>query len=224
LDNLKQSTELLNDPDRCIYIGDREIDIYELFCTAKKIGTHFLVRACVDRLAGDGKHTTADEMDEVKIKWLHRIEVRDRKGEKSEAILELKYKKIKVLPPIGKQKKYPELILTVIHAKEKKKPKNRDQINWKLMTDLTVKYRKEAIEKLNWYAMRWRIETFHKILKSGCKVEYSKLRTAERLTKLIAIFCILSWRIFWMTMLNRCCPEASAKLALTKMEINLLDQ
>ena len=54
LENLKQSTELLDDPGRCVHIGDRESDIYELFCAAQEIGTHFLVRACVDRLAGDG--------------------------------------------------------------------------------------------------------------------------------------------------------------------------
>ena len=51
LENLKQSTELLNEPDRCVHIGDRESDIYELFSTAKNAGTHFLVRICVDRLA-----------------------------------------------------------------------------------------------------------------------------------------------------------------------------
>ncbi|SPP98174.1 protein of unknown function [Bradyrhizobium vignae] len=40
--------------------------------------------------------------------------------------------------------------------------------------------------------MRWKIEVFHKILKSGCKAEDSKLRTAERLANLMAVFCILS--------------------------------
>jgi Transposase DNA-binding len=57
LENLRQSTALLGDPDRCVHIGDRETDIYQLFCTAKEIGTHFLVRTCVDRLAGDGNQT-----------------------------------------------------------------------------------------------------------------------------------------------------------------------
>jgi hypothetical protein len=71
--------------------------------------------------------------------------------------------------------------------------------------------------------MRWKIETFHKILKSGCKAELSKLKTAERLAKLISVFRILSWRIFWMTMMNRFCANASPKLVLTKDEINLLD-
>jgi hypothetical protein len=72
--------------------------------------------------------------------------------------------------------------------------------------------------------MRWKIETFHKILKSACKAEDSKLRTADRLTNLISVFCILSWRVFWMTMLNRACPEASPEMALTTSEIGLLDQ
>lgn len=54
LENLKQSTALLEHPSRCVHIGDRESDIYELFCTAEELGTQFLVRTCVDRLAGDG--------------------------------------------------------------------------------------------------------------------------------------------------------------------------
>ncbi len=94
---------------------------------------------------------------------------------------------------------------------------------WKLLTDLPVTSLSGAIEKLNWYAMRWKIELFHKILKSGCKAESSKLRTANRIANLIAIFCILSWRIFWMTMLNRTLPNAASTLALTEIEIKLLD-
>src|ERR1700675_3915247 len=69
-----------------------------------------------------------------------------------------------------------------------------------------------------------KIKVFHKILKSGCKAEDSKLRTAERLVNLISIFCIDSWRIFWMTMINRSTPKASPSVALTKTEIGLLDQ
>ncbi len=224
LENMEKSTKLFSDHDRCIHIGDRENDIYEFFCLTKKLGTHFLVRTCVDRLAGSGNHTVKNEMDEIKVKGLHRIEMRDKKGNVSEALLKIKYKHIKVLPPIGKKEKYPELYLTVIHAEENKKPKDRDKIVWKLITDLPVGSCKDAIEKINWYALRWKIEVFHKILKSGCRVEDSKLQTAERLVKLISVYCILSWRIFWMTMINRCCPNASPRLALTDIEIKILNE
>ncbi|MCP3468177.1 IS4 family transposase [Bradyrhizobium sp. CCGUVB23] len=223
LENLRQSTDLLAAPGRCVHIGDRESDIYELFCLAEEVGTHFLVRTCVDRLAGDGNHTIADEMDEVTVKGLHRIEVKDDKGDPDEALLEIRFRKLRILPPIGKQKKYPALTLTVIHAQERGTPKRRKKIEWKLLTDLPVQSRKDAIEKLGWYALRWKIEVFHKILKSGCKAEESKLRTAERLVNLIAVFCIVSWRVFWMTMLNRSSPNTLPQTALTDPEIRLLD-
>jgi hypothetical protein len=223
LENLRQSTALLEEPQRCVHIGDRESDIYELFCEAQRFGTHFLVRTCVDRLAGDGTHTIADEMSEVRVKGLHRIEVRDAKGNRSEAVLEIRYRRIQVLPPIGKQQRYPALTLYVIHAHERGIPTGRERIEWKLVTDLPVTSRAEAIEKLTWYAMRWKIETFHKILKSGCKAEESRLRTAERLLRLIAVFCVLSWRIFWMTMINRSASNVAATAVFTSTEQRLLD-
>ena len=224
LQNVQQSTELLGEPGRCVHVADREGDIYELFCAAREAGTHFVIRTCVDRLAGNGDHTIADEMDEVAVKGLHRIEVRDNNGDPDEHVLEIRYRKIRVLPPIGKQKRYPPLILTVIHAEERGTPKNRKKIEWKLITDLPVNSRADAVEKLEWYALRWKIEVFHKILKSGCKAEESKLRTAQRLTNLVSVFCILSWRVFWLTMLNRSTPDALPDLALTETEIAVLDR
>jgi hypothetical protein len=128
LENLKASTALLGEPERCVHIADRESDIYELFCAAHEAGASFLVRTCVDRLAGDGKQTISAEMKRVAVKALYRIEVRDRKGRSSEAVHEIKYQRMRVLPPIGKQKQYPELDLTVIHAQERGTPEGREKI------------------------------------------------------------------------------------------------
>lgn len=163
-------------------------------------------------------------MGEVAVKGLHRIDVRDNDGEPDEAVLEIKYRQIRVQPPIGKQKRYPALTLTVIHAEERGTPNNRKRIDWKLITDLPVQSRKDALEKLEWYSLRWKIEVFHNVLKSGCKAEEAKLRTAQRLANLIAVYCIVSWRVFWMTMLNRSSPDAPPALALTAAEIALLDR
>ncbi|MFL9998942.1 IS4 family transposase [Paraburkholderia sediminicola] len=219
IENLRQSTTRLGDPDRCVHIGDRESDIFELFDAASEHGTHFLVRTCSNRLAGDGGHTVAEEMSEVRVKGLHRIEFRDAKGRPHRALLEIRYRRLTVWPPVAKQRHYPALRLTVIHATER-----GERVEWKLLTDLPVNSRVQAIEKIDWYAMRWKIETFHKILKSGCKAEESQLRTASRLTNLIAIFCILAWRVFWLTEINRSAPEAPLEVALTATEVTLLDQ
>jgi hypothetical protein len=119
---------------------------------------------------------------------------------------------------------YPALSLAVIHARERDAPVNRKPIEWELITDLPVASRREAIEKLDWYAMRRKIETFHKILKFGCNAEQSRLRTADRLANLVSVFCIINWRIFWLTMHNRTCPDAEPEMALTHTEIDLLNR
>src|SRR5918995_1607165 len=112
------------------------------------------------------------------------------------ALVQLSYGSLRILPPIGKQKRYPALTLTVLHAREPDEPADRPRIDWRLVTDLPVTSNRAAVEKLRWYALRWKIE----------------------------VFCILSWRVFWMTMLNRSAPDVTPELALTDIEVALLDR
>lgn len=223
LENLRQSTALISNPRDCVHIGDRESDIFELFSLADELGTNFLIRTCVDRLAQDAGTTVAAQMKQAPVKGRHRIQGRNKLGESYEAELDIKYEQLQVLPPVGKWKDYSDLTLTVIHALERGTPRGRDKIEWKLITNLPVKSLPSAIEKLNWYALRWKIEVFHKILKSGCKAEESKLRSSERLVNLIAIFCIIGWRVFWLTMLQRAEPDLPPASALDATEVRLLD-
>ena len=224
IENLRQATGTLAEPRRCVHIGDRESDIWEMFCAAQEEGTHFLVRTCVDRRSEDGSTTVDRIMKRALVRAVHRIEARDAEGELRPAIMELRFRMMAVCPPIGKEKKYPKLTLTVLHARERNPPAGRKPIVWKLLTDLEVRSRQQAIEKLDWYAQRWKIESFHKILKSGCRAEESRLRTADRLVNLLAILSILSWRIFWITMLNRTEPAAVPNQAFTELDQYLLDE
>lgn len=164
LQNVQQSTELLGCPDQCIHVGDRESDIYELFCAAQELGTHFLVRTCADRLCGDGTHTVAQEMRTACSRGIHKVEFRDKSGRVCQARLALTFRRLRLLPSRAKRSRYPEMTVTVIHAQEKDKPKGREPIDWKLVTDMPVRTRTEVIEKLRWYALRWKIEVFHYIL------------------------------------------------------------
>ena len=224
LENLKQSTELLGDPPRCVHVGDRESDIYELFCAAEQARTHFLVRTCVDRLAEGGGTTISEVMGREPVRGVHEVEVRDDHGRVSTAELDVRFRRLTVRPPIGKQRRYPTLELTVIHADEREAPAGREPIRWRLLTDLAVDDLKAATGKLDWYAQRFKIETFHKVLKSGCRAEQARLRTAERLTNLLAVLCVVAWRVFWLTMTSRATPDAPAEVALTKEEIEILDR
>ncbi|BEP57093.1 MULTISPECIES: hypothetical protein [unclassified Variovorax] len=135
-------------------------------------------------------------MAEVRVLRLHRIEFRDERGQPCQATLEIRFRCIGVLPPIGKQKPYPPLELTVLHAQdgEAQSVASRCSESSSRTCQAIQRPKAEVIEKIDRYAMRWKIETFYKILKSGSRAEDSRLRTAERLTNLIAIHC-LSWAL-----------------------------
>jgi hypothetical protein len=222
LENLQHSTALVGEPKRCIHIGDRESDMYELFCLAQKQYTHFLFRTCVDRVAGDGTTLISKLLAQAPVQGHHCLTVTNKQGKPREAKLAIKFLPLVVHPPLYKKRAYPELSLTVIEAREQGRVKQEARIVWKLLTNLPVRSLRSAIEKLTWYALRWKIETFHKILKSGCRAEELRLRTAERLVNLLAIFCILSWRVFWVTMLHRAAPRLQASIVFTPTELQLL--
>jgi len=76
LENVRQSTAPFSYPERCVYIGDRESDICELFCATREAGTHFQLRTCVDRLAGDGNQTISAVMEHAPLEGLHRLALR----------------------------------------------------------------------------------------------------------------------------------------------------
>jgi hypothetical protein len=224
LENIRQSTRLLARPEQCVHIGDRESDIFELFSVAKDLGTKFIVRTCAKRMTKDGGTSVAEVMTESLAQGVHQIRGRTKEGENYQAALEIKFEKLLIHPPVAKAKRYPAQELTVIHATETSVPEGRDRIFWKLLTNLPVKSLSEAIEKIEWYAMRWKIEMFHKILKSGCRAEESKLRTSEGLAKFIATLCIVGWRIFWMTMLQRENTDEEPAAVFTENELNILDK
>lgn len=225
VEGVRNSNLLLGEPERLVHIGDREADIYEFFHAAAVDNSSFLVRIKVNRRTEDETVTIEDAITRAAVKGRYAVTCRDADGNEVTARLQVKFETITIRPPFGaKSKNYPDMAVTIIHAKEISKPgKGREPINWKLVTNLPVKTLAAATEKLRWYALRWKIEVYFKVLKSGCRVEDSKLRTAESLCKLIAVYSILAWRVFWMTMANRMADALPSELALSDQEMNVLD-
>ena len=229
LENLRQSIELLGTPERYVHVADRESDIYELFCLAQDLGTRFLVRVQTNRLAEpsqdtpqqDDAHRAFAQLDAAPWVGEHRVVIGGDTDDT--ACLQVKSSTIKTLPPVGKRKHYSPQLLTYIHALETDPLAGRSPIDWKLVTNLPVTDLAGAIEKLNWYALRWKVEVFHKVVKSGCRAEDSRLQTAERLVKFLALITVVSWRIFFVTMSARAKPDAPPDTVLTTGEIRALD-
>lgn len=207
-----------------MHIGDRESDIYELCCLFEELGTGFLVRSCVDRLAEDGSTTIAKVMAQVQSSGTHEVRFRDVQGKAHCAVLSVRHAMMTVRPPIGKQRKYRHQNLRIIHAEELDPPEGRAPVFWKLITNLPVATHADAVHKLDWYALRWKIETFFRTLKTGCRIEEPRLATADRLANCIALCCVVAWRVSWLTMLSREAPKTSPDAAFTNAEPSLLER
>jgi hypothetical protein len=228
LENLRQSMALLGAPERYVHVGDRESDIYELFCLAQDLGTNFLVRVQTNRLAEappaaatqGAAHRVFAQLSAAPWAGRHHVVI----GQDQTPCVRVKFASIKTLPPVGKQKRYGPQLLTYIHALEIDPPAGRPPIDRRLVTNVPVSDLAAAVEKLGWYALRWKAEVFHKVMKSGCRAEEARLETAERLTKFLALIAVVSWRIFFLTMSARNKPDAAPGTVLTTAEIAALDR
>jgi len=110
----------------------------------------------------------------------------------------------------------------VIHALEENPPVNTEAVEWFLLTTLEITSPEEAEQCLRWYCLRWRIEDWHRVLKSGCRIEEMAHDTAERLRRAIAINLVIAWRIMLMTLLGREVPDLPAEVLFTDVELRTL--
>ena len=80
----------------------------------------------------------------------------------------------------------------------------------------------KAEQCLRWYILRWRIEDWHRVLKSGCRIEDLAHKTVERLRRAIAINLVISWRIMLMTLMGRGTPDLPAEVLFSDIELKTL--
>ncbi|MCP4488867.1 MAG: IS4 family transposase, partial [Gammaproteobacteria bacterium] len=136
----------------------------------------------------------------------------------------VKFAKVDVLPPRSYKGKKMSGVLPVhvIQVVEDKPPKGSSKIEWVLYTNIPIICYSDAIEKIQWYCLRWRIEDYFKVIKSGFHVEKCRLETAERLIRYLAVISIVAWRVFWLTLVSRTSPKASVNAVLSDEEWKIL--
>lgn len=217
-----------------VTICDREADIYDFFKVAQALESQVLVRASHDRRVNK-KSVYSEVTGEYlwalmkKQKSIYDMEVsipEQKDCPKRTAICEVKIATYQLNPPRNhyeiKSKSLPNLTLYAISVTEKEPIEGVEPLDWMLITNIPVQSPEEALEKIKWYTLRWRIETWHKIIKSGLKVEDCRLLTAERLIRYLAVMSIIAWKIHWMTLIARANPEAPCTLFLKEDEWKIL--
>lgn len=212
---------------RLVHVGDREADVYEFFDYVIANEQDFLVRVVQNRMTTEACRLFDKVKNELPAGQISVEIPRDtrRNLPKREATLEIRYSRVHIQVPVNMPKKFiksSNVALSIVHIKELNHPEGVDPIEWYLVTSMDITNLDEAVEKVNWYIHRWKIERFHYILKSGCEIEKLQNRTAERLQKLILVYSIISVRILGMTYLARQYPEEPCTMFLEEEEWKVL--
>jgi Transposase DNA-binding/Transposase Tn5 dimerisation domain len=112
----------------------------------------------------------------------------------------------------------PDVTVNVVLVREENPPANEPAIEWLLITSLPVSSLSEIETVVDDYCCRWLIETFFKVVKSGCQVEKLQLETTERLMTCVAVYLIVAWRILYLVHLGRECPDMPCDSVLMPAE------
>lgn len=114
----------------------------------------------------------------------------------------------------GAKIRLPDATVNVVLVREENPPADEPAIEWLLLTNLPVSTLGEIETVVDQYCCRWLIEMYFKVLKSGCEVEKLQLETTERLMACVAVYLIVAWRVLYLTILGRECPDMSCDAVL----------
>ena len=213
-----------------VSVMDREAGFFELFDVHRNecTGIDLLVRAKHDRNITE-EHKLFDTVWQEAVKARLNIKIswqsaRPKKSKRDERIarVSVRYKQVELKPPLYCNDKSP-IPIWVIHVSEDTRPADEKPLEWFLLTTINIKSSEDAINCVKWYCLRWRIEDWHRVLKSGCKTEDIAHKTAERLKRAIAINIVIAWRIMLMTLLGRVTPKLPPDVLFPDLEIEVLN-
>lgn len=205
---LERVTQGLPAGTQVVAVSDRESDTIEYLHAAVTGGHQFLVRATHNRKLAEGEEerlwqaADAGDMLGVVIVTVPRADDRPQRH----AALALHVATVMLAPPAGKRALGPVRV-TAILAREVMCPEGQEPVHWLLLTNLTVTTAEDAARCLQWYTYRWRIERFHFVLKSGCRVEELQLAEAVRIQRALAVFSVVAWRLLALTYAARKLPD-----------------
>ncbi len=192
-----------------IYVADRESDIYELFVEAQGQRADLLIRASQDRKLVDGGKLW-EQAEKSLVLGTVEFDLPKRDKQPGRRVSQaLRAVRVKLKAPYRIGKKLSDMEVTVILAKEENPPSGMDPVEWILLTTRSVTTFDAAAQMMQWYLCRWQIEVFFHILKNGCKIEKLQLEHVDRLKPAIALYMIIAWRVLYLTMLGRKCPNLS---------------
>jgi hypothetical protein len=224
---------------RVINVTDREGDMFELFDlrrrqTGRK--AELLVRAKFDRCLEGSDQKLFEELAAAPLARAVTLPVprqREHAAKPStpgrpalaarKARVEVRFKEVTLSAPLTAQTRTKQPItLWAVYVEEKHPPKGATAVRWLLLTSIPIASLKQALKCIRWYCRRWRIEEWHRVMKSGCKILDHQNQRAHVLLRAIALDAVIAWRIMLLALLGRKVPELPSDALFDQAECEVL--
>jgi len=222
-----------------VCVADSEADIYEFLAeaTADSGSVDWIVRAGQNRVLqgkaaedSGAKYVREHALAQPAL-FTHTIQVRGRKAKVScetrrrrqprksrEAKVEVRASCVTLRPPWRPDRKLPEVSVNVVLVRELAPPAGDEPVEWLLLTSLPVEDVEQVRLVIQYYCVRWMIEIFFRVLKSGCRVEERYFEQIDRLLPCLAVYLIVAWRTLYVCRLGRACPELDCETVFEPSE------
>ncbi len=215
-----------------VSLADSEADIYELLAeaTTEPRRLDWIIRACQNRalLQKNGQETAENYVREQvraqPVLFTHTIQVRGRKSkvvcetqgrkqprQSRQTEMEVRATCVTLRPPWRSDRKLPTVTVNVVLVSEIDPPPNDVPVEWLLLTSLPVDEIEHVRQVIQYYCVRWMIEVFFRVLKSGCRVEDRRFENIDRFLPCLATYMIVAWRTLYVCRLGRGCPDISCE-------------
>jgi hypothetical protein len=201
---------------RFVSVGDREADVFDLLAAERPAGVALLVRAAWDRCVDVPERYVWATVEAQPVVEHLLLQVPRRGTQPGRvATLALRFCPLTLCPPRHRKSEgLPSVALWAVQVREIDPPMDVKPIEWLLLTTVEVRTAEDAIERVMWYACRWGIEVWQRILKSGCRIEARQLATGERLQRCLTLYSVIAWRVLYAIMLARAVPEMPCNVLL----------
>lgn len=112
--------------------------------------------------------------------------------------------------------------LNAVYVREESR-RGDDRIEWMLLTTHPIRTRRDVLQVVQGYALRWRIEEFHRLWKTGlCRVEDTQLRSRDAIFKWATILAAVATRAMRITHLARATPDVPASTEFSPAELGAI--
>lgn len=221
-----------------VVISDSEADIYECFLEANQNEgekrAEWITRACQDRNLSEktpqGYAHLRQKVASTRVLGTMEVDVRERpaneakEGKRNQprtariATVTIQATRVTLRGPQRPGGRLKDVKVNAVLVREQAPPSGEEPIEWLLLTSLPISNFKNVCRVIEYYCCRWQIEIYFRILKSGCKVEDRQFEDAEHYLPCLALYMVIAWRVMYVMMLGRQCPDMSCAEVFSEAE------